>query len=373
MRVLFLTRYGRLGASSRQRCYLYLDKLRAAGIRPDVHPFLDDAYVFNLHAGRPTSLPLILGSYAARLMVLLKARGYDLLWIEKEALPWVPAWAELALLRMIGGKIVVDYDDAVFHAYDRHRHRLVRKFLGSKIDRIMAIADLVTVGNSYLGLRGKSAGACAVAELPTVVDLRDYPDPPAAPRDSERPFTLGWIGSPLTSTYLEPLRPALLELTARLSLKIVLIGAAAGALAGLPVERVAWSEDTEAAALARCDVGIMPLPDLPWERGKCGYKLIQYMACALPIVASPVGINRDIVTHGENGFLAETTSDWVSSLFRLASEPELRRSMGIAGRRRAEANYSLDAVAPKLIELLYSVATERPSRRGLQSSATAGS
>jgi glycosyltransferase involved in cell wall biosynthesis len=363
MRVLFLTRYGRLGASSRQRCFIYLDALRAAGITADVRPFLADQYVRKLHAGRPASLPFIFRSYAARLLVLLKSRGYDLLWIEKEALPWVPAWVECALLRMIGAKIIVDYDDAIFHAYDRHRNSVVRKLLASKIDRIMAKADLVTVGSSYLGLRAKAAGARAVAELPTVVDLKHYPDSPSAPPDTERPFTLGWIGSPLTSTYLEPLRPALTELTAQLPLKIILIGAAAGSLIGLPIERVAWSADTEAAELARCDAGIMPLPDLPWERGKCGYKLIQYMASALPVVASPVGINREIVTHGETGFLAETTADWISSLFRLACEPELRRRMGIAGRCRAEANYSLDAVAPKLIELMYGVRAAQSGRQ----------
>jgi glycosyltransferase involved in cell wall biosynthesis len=364
MRVLFLTRYGRLGASSRQRCFLYLDKLRAAGIAADVRPFLDDEYVLNLYVGHPTSLPLILRSYATRLMVLLKSHGYDLLWIEKEALPWIPARVELALLKIFGTKIVVDYDDAVFHAYDQHRHELVRKLLGSKIDRIMAIADLVTVGNSYLGLRAKAAGACAVAELPTVVDLTHYPKPLGERPDHRGAFTIGWIGSPLTSTYLEALRPALTELMARISLKVILIGAAPGSLIGLPIEHLAWSADREAAELARCDVGIMPLPDLPWEQGKCGYKLVQYMASGLPVVASPVGINREIVIHGENGFLAETTADWVSSLFRLACAPELRRRMGIAGRQLVETKYSLDTAASKLIELLYNVATGGSSWRG---------
>jgi hypothetical protein len=296
-------------------------------------------------------------------MALLQRHGYDLLWIEKEALPWIPAWAELVLLKMVGTKIVVDYDDAVFHTYDQHRNRFVRKLLGFKIDRIMSIADLVIVGNSYLGLRAKAAGACAVVELPTVVDLRSYPDPVLARADDEGPFTLGWIGSPLTSSYLEPLRPALTALMAQLSLRIILIGGESGALTGLPVERVAWSADTEAVELARCDAGIMPLPDLPWERGKCGYKLIQYMASALPVVASPVGVNREIVVPGETGFLAETESDWISSLFRLAQAPQLRRKMGIAGRQRAETHYSLEVTAPKLIDLLCNVGAASLRRR----------
>jgi glycosyltransferase involved in cell wall biosynthesis len=368
MKVLFLTRYGRLGASSRQRGFLYLDELRDAGITADVCPFLDDEYILNLYAGRATSLPLILRSYAARLMALLQRHGYDLLWIEKEALPWIPAWAELVLLRMVGTKIVVDYDDAVFHTYDQHRNRFVRKLLGFKIDRIMSIADLVIVGNSYLGLRAKAAGARAVVELPTVVDLRSYPDPVLARADDEGPFTLGWIGSPLTNAYLEPLRPALVELAARQSFRIVLVGASPTALAGLPVERVAWSLETEAAQLARFDVGLMPLPDLPWERGKCGYKLIQYMASSLPVVASPVGANRDIVVPGETGFLAETWADWGAALDRLAQDPALRQRMGAAGRRRVEQRYALQTRAPELIDLLYNVAA--PSSRQQRPAAT---
>jgi hypothetical protein len=186
--------------------------------------------------------------------------------------------------------------------------------------------------------------------------------------DDEGPFTLGWIGSPLTSAYLEPLRPALVELAARQSFRIVLVGASPTALAGLPVERVAWSLETEAAQLARFDVGLMPLPDLPWERGKCGYKLIQYMASSLPVVASPVGANRDIVVPGETGFLAETWAEWGAALDRLAQDPALRQRMGAVGRRRVEQRYALQTRAPELIDLLYNVAA--PSSRQQRPAAT---
>ncbi|MBO0735215.1 MAG: glycosyltransferase family 4 protein [Alphaproteobacteria bacterium] len=368
MKVLFLTRYGRLGASSRQRCFLYLAAFRAAGIRTDLHPLLDDNYLRDFYGGRATSAKYILRSYAVRLAALLRTRRYDLVWIEKEVLPWLPAWIELLFLKAAGTKFVVDYDDAIFHAYDRHRNRFVRKLLGSKIDRIMAAADAVTVGNSYLGLRAKSAGARHVGALPTVVDLRRYSLCRPGPVSGERPFTLGWIGTPVTSPYLELLRPALAELGSRLPFRFVLVGAPAGALNGIPVERVAWSAQTEAAELARCDVGVMPLPDLPWERGKCGYKLIQYMASSLPVVASPVGVNREIVIPGETGFLAAADAEWVSSLLRLAQEPELRQRMGTAGRRRVKEHYSLEVGAPKLIELLYNVCGSSPRRRGIPAS-----
>ena len=367
-RVLVLTRYGRLGASSRQRFFLYLDELEAAGISADVCPFLGDDYVRAVHSGRAISIFAIIRSYAARLMVLLQTRRYDSLWIEKEALPWIPAWVELTLSKMIGTRIVVDYDDAIFHAYDQHRSRFVRWLLGCKIARIMSNADLVIVGNAYLGRHAKAAGARTIAEIPTVVDLRHYPERRAVPAGHDGRFTLGWVGSSLTSSYLEMLRPALAELMARLPFRIILVGAAPTALAGFPVERVAWSPETEAAELARFNVGLMPLPDMPWERGKCGYKLIQYMASSLPVVASPVGANREIVVPGETGFLAATDADWISSLFRLSEDPELRRRMGAAGRRRASEHYSSQATASRIIDVFHDL--QVPSSRRAKSRVT---
>jgi glycosyltransferase involved in cell wall biosynthesis len=351
LRALFLTRYGRLGASSRQRCFIYLEAFNAAGIKGDVYPFLGDDYVRRLHSGLRIGVAGIVRAYAGRLLLLLKARRYDLLWIEKEALPWLPAWAEIALFKMAGTKTVVDYDDAVFHRYDQYRNRMVRGLLGSKIDRIMSAADLVTVGNAYLGLRAKLAGARVVADIPTIVDLKRYPERQSAPAHGQDRFAIGWIGSSLTSSYLEMLRPVLTEVARRLPLKIILVGAAETALAGLPVECVPWSLETEASELARFDVGLMPLPDRSWERGKCGYKLIQYMASALPVVASPVGANREIVVPGETGFFAETDADWLTSLSRLYYDPKLRERMGAAGRQRVEANYSLAVTAPRIIDL----------------------
>lgn len=114
---------------------------------------------------------------------------------------------------------------------------------------------------------------------------------------------------------------------------------------------IEWTEESEAAELQAMDIGLMPLPDEPWARGKCGYKLIQYMACGLPVVASPVGVNCEIVAHGENGFLADTPDAWCDALTRLVLDPALRRRMGAVGRKRAVADYSLRSQAPRLVEL----------------------
>ena len=119
---------------------------------------------------------------------------------------------------------------------------------------------------------------------------------------------------------------------------------------------VPWREETEATEVSRFDVGVMPLPDEPFERGKCGYKLIQYMACGIPVVASPVGVNRQIVRHGESGFLASTAEEWIQALQLLHGDVALRKRMGAAGRRFFEREYSLQSTAPRLAEILRNAA-----------------
>jgi glycosyltransferase involved in cell wall biosynthesis len=136
-------------------------------------------------------------------------------------------------------------------------------------------------------------------------------------------------------------------------------------LPGVDVECVDWTEDSEVTSIAECDVGIMPLNDTPWERGKCGYKLIQYMACGLPVVASPVGVNREIVRDDENGYLAKEPSDWVSRLGRLLANPQLRLTMGRSGRHRVESEYCVQHMAPRYVALLRR-AVEAPASMGLE-------
>jgi len=124
------------------------------------------------------------------------------------------------------------------------------------------------------------------------------------------------------------------------------------------LEILPWTEDTEVSLIQNMDIGVMPLPETPWTRGKCGYKLIQYMACGLPVVASPVGVNCEIVEHGVNGFLAETNEEWRSAVETLLSDADLRRRMGAAGRKKVEDSYSLQVWGPRVAQMLRQVADE---------------
>ena len=348
MNVLALTRYARLGASSRVRFYQMLPTLQAHGINVTVAPLSSDAYVRELYAGKGRRPARIAADYAGRLIQLLSIGRFDLLWIEKELLPGAPALLErlLAALRI---PYVVDYDDATFHRYDQSSNPLMRSLLGSKIDAVMRHAALVTAGNEYLAERARAAGARWVELVPTVVDLDRYAVP--APRAGP-PVTIGWMGTPVTQRYLDPVSDALSAACEGGRARVLLVGADAGALGGLHPEIRRWTEQTETADIADFDIGIMPLADGVWERGKCGYKLIQYMACARPVIASPVGVNRSIVDDGSSGLLASTEAEWRSALERLRDDQPLRDRMGRAGRARVESEYSVTAVAPRLAELL---------------------
>lgn len=179
----------------------YLPRLAAAGIDVTWAPLLDDAYLEALYGAGRRPWPQVARAYLARLGRLLGARDFDLLWIEKELFPMLPATVE-RLLAATGAPYVVDYDDALFHNYDLHRSALVRRLLGHKIDRVMAGARLVIAGNDYLAARAVQAGARWIEQLPTVIDLDRYPAVPDAAPDPARPFTIGWIGSPQTAEYL---------------------------------------------------------------------------------------------------------------------------------------------------------------------------
>lgn len=352
MKILLLSRYAQLGASSRLRFYQYLPSLAESGIDVTVAPLLGDDYVRGLYGGK-VSVFAVLKAYIARLFYMRRADEFDLVWVEKEMLPWIPGWIELGLFPA-GVPLVADYDDAVFHRYDQHRASIVRSILGSKIDKVMQRADLVVAGNQYLADRAQSAGARRVEILPTVVDVARYAIVESC--GNEASPVIGWIGSPATAKFLHLIAPALNELVAARKVKLVAVGANASQVNNLPVTVLPWAEATEVSDIQHFDIGIMPLPDAPFERGKCGYKLIQYMACGRPVVASPVGVNSKIVHDGVDGFLATTHAEWVAALTRLIDHPELRRQMGLAGRSKIEAQYSLQAASSRLADLLKSVA-----------------
>lgn len=353
-KILLLTRYDRLGPSSRVRFLQFLPALTEKGFEFDVRPFFGNDYIRALYGDRRTSTASIVASYWRRLSALFNRQRYDLVWLEKEALPWVPGWLETALLG--GVPYVVDLDDAWFHRYDLQRSAFLRTLLKGKIDRVMRRASIVVVGNDYLAERARQAGAQDIVLIPSAIDLARYPLAPAlaeAVRSADRPVVVGWIGTPVTAPYLASVEPAVRVVAAALPMILRVVGAQAPAVFdGLAVESVSWSEETEVQQILDMDIGIMPLADTHWEQGKCAYKLLQIMAAGRPVIASPVGANRNVVKHGVNGFLACSTEEWVLALQTLISDPGLRYRLGVAARQAIEQNYSTQKVLLDLASVL---------------------
>lgn len=350
LRVLVLTRYGSLGASSRLRTLQFFPALQAASMQVQSQPLFGDAALIERYKNGHYEIGDVLPALGARMQIMRKRRDFDLVWIEKEALPWLPLWLEACLLH--GVPYVLDYDDAVFHNYDKHRFAAVRWLYGKRLDGLMAKATLVVAGNEYLAERARLAGTSWVEVVPTVIDLNRYPLPVFfGGKNSADPFCIVWIGSPSTAQYLKLIEKALQVFAQKWPLVLRIIGATFQ-IAGVQVECIQWTEGTEVESIAAGHVGVMPLQDTPWEQGKCGYKLIQYMACGLPVVASPVGVNNQIVEHGVNGFLARGDAEWVLALEQLFTQARLRQRMGKAGRTKVEAQYCIQKTGPKMAELL---------------------
>lgn len=345
--ILLLSRYGRKGPSSRVRHYNYIPALERAGFHVTIAPLLDNEYLDRFFRGERSRPQALMNVYWRRLLQLFTARRYSLIWIEKEALPWLPAACE----RVFFGRrpYVIDFDDPWYLRYATHRNPAVRLMLGRKFETIAAHAKVVTTGSAALAEWAKSAEASRVIEIPPAVDIERYPLLPLP----EGPFTIGWIGTPWNDEYIRLVGEPLAHLHTRYGARLRIIGGRKGfSLPNVSVDHVPWSEEEEGRELARCHVGIMPLADGPWERGKCGYKLIQYMAAARPAVASPVGASKSIVVPGKTGFIASSAEEWINTLSGLANDRERARTVGLAARQRAEAIYSLKFSAPKLVEII---------------------
>ncbi|QLL44319.1 glycosyltransferase family 4 protein [Sulfitobacter pontiacus] len=345
-------KYSRNGASSRLRIYQFLPILEGAGFDPTVSPLFDDAYLERLYAKQKTSAFSVLKYYLRRARALLSIKRGDVVLVQGELFPWLPSFVEAFFLR--DTRLILDFDDAIFHRYDLNKLWLIRLVLGRKIDKLMRTSKLVVAGNRYLGDRAERAGAAKVEWLPTVVDIDRYST--VTSPEASAPVVIGWIGTPITwASYGEALFQSISDALADENVEFLVVGASKTEGKFGRIEFSPWTEYTEAQSIARMSVGLMPLDDSPWARGKCGYKLIQYLACGVPVIASPVGANLDIVEEGINGFFAESTADWAEAVAHFTQTPESRREMGTRGREMVRNNYSIQRQGPRLVQMIQEV------------------
>lgn len=358
-RVLFLTKYTEQGSSSRYRVYQFLPSYTAAGLGLEIRPFHTSEYVRRLDADagwlrKARQVGYLAGRAWQRLAALRQAGSFDLVVVEGEVFPLAPAWAD-RLLWAFNRRVVVEYDDALFVYHgEMLEPAWLRRLVAGKVASLMGRSRAVIAGNAYLAEYAAKHNP-RVEIIPTAIDTERWAvASPGGPEGG--PVRLGWIGSPATARYLAGLGPALAELARKRPFVLRTIGAPALALPGVEVEALPWRLESEVADLQACHIGLMPLDDDAYSRGKCGLKLLQYMAIGIPAVASPVGVNAEIVRDGENGYLAGSDEEWVERLTSLIDDAALRRQMGLAGRETVERDYSLTVTAPRLLALFQEVA-----------------
>lgn len=292
----------------------------------------------------------ILYDFARRLAPVLRARRYDAVVVFREAALIGPAIYE-RVVKQLGVPMFFDFDDAIWHpAQLSSANGIFSKlhFFG-KTSSIIARSAGVLAGNEYLADYARQYNS-NVFIMPTSIELARYPVQPEAPSDDR--FIVSWSGSQSTLVHFDHAREGLERLAAKrpLTVKIICNEAPSRPIAGAENVFVKWTEQGEAEALGAAHVGLMPLPDNGFTRGKCGLKALQYMAVGRPVVMSPVGMNRQLVKHGENGYLAESQDDWTNMLDTLASSRELRARIGAAGRRTVETGYSATVVAARFAD-----------------------
>lgn len=339
--------------SQRFRIEQWEPLLRERGAEVTFKPFESaELHAVLYKPGRvPEKLRLVGEALRRRAGEVRSATRYDAVYLLREAALLGPPYFERRL-RRAGVPFVFDFDDAVFVPYvsPSNGYLSYLKFPG-KTRAICRMAAHVMAGNSYLADYAREVNP-RVTIVPTTIDTEKYTVEPRSPNDVP---VVGWSGSYSTAQHLATLSEALRRLAARERFRLRVIGAPDFRIEGVDVEALPWRSETEVEDLHPFDVGIMPLPDDPWSRGKCGLKALQYMALGVPTVCSPVGVNTEIIEDGENGLLAATDDEWVEKLSTLLRSEELRARLGRAGRETVEARYSAAVQAPRVYDIFASV------------------
>jgi glycosyltransferase involved in cell wall biosynthesis len=272
--------------------------------------------------------------------VLKKARQADVVYMQRLLLNPLKLFA----LRQCAKKIIYDYDDAVM--YGTRKESATRRF---RFKMTVQCADAVFCGNSFLLDEAKKYRNAGAYYVPTVVDIDEYP---VKTHGEKRPFVVGWMGSSSTLRYLSDIKEFILSFRHNRHIIFKFVADMPSGMEGEGIVFEKWEKDKEKSLLLSFDAGIMPARDDIWSQGKCGLKLIQYMASGLPSIAHPVGVAKDIIEDGINGFLRNDPSGWKDAVEILSKDTALRNSMGNTARKDMEAKYSLKYWGPEIVEII---------------------
>lgn len=346
MKILFLTKYPEQGASSRYRVFQYLDHYRSLGTDVAVQSFMDDAlYRVSLTRGRQAKkLWMTFGAVMRRLAFVWRHRDADVLYLQRELLPFGPPVIE-RLMKRRGMRLVFDYDDALFIKKDSRYNRIASFFRSPrKIADIIRMADLTVAGNDWLRTQATSLGGRAIT-IEVAEDTGRY----MAKSHDDDPVTIGWLGSPSTSKYLHLISDQLRDVaSSHPDVNWVMVGGGDFSMDGVPWEVRDWSFETERHSLHQFDIGLMPLPDEEWSLGKSGGKARTYMAAGVVPVVSAMGYNLQLVDHERTGVLIGGEGQWAAALDDLIRSPEKRQRLAQAALQDVKARFSVDGQAARI-------------------------
>jgi len=343
LRVLFLPLYNYNWASSRCRVYLYKNKLEEYSIKVNI-------------LSPPNPNIFSRGFYVFKMLFLLLL--VDLIYIQKKIFP--PFF--FSIIRFFNKKIIFDFDDAIFACpTSADPHLFDAKCNEKKLGNILKKCSQVVVGNSYLYQYVMKYNS-RIAIIPTPVDHKQFSTlvPETLNSKSEKmggKIIIGWVGKSENLIYLDSIKDALKQISdlRQNVANLKVISNKPYFIEGVDILNQSWSIENEVENLRSIDIGLMPLIDDEWSRGKCGFKALQFMCLGIPVVISPVGTNKEIVTHGKSGYLANTNEEWVKYLLDLIDDEKKRKILGLAGREFVIAKYTYEVTTPILVKVLRDV------------------
>jgi len=357
MKVLFLTQTPEIGASARYRVYQFVDYLKSQGILCVVSPANSMKVARNLTL-RASFLDRMIGygqPVVRRFFDLFRVRDYDVIFLQRDIFIHLPAVFEWLISRL-NRNLIFDFDDALYTFPSGGKFSFLYRLRGrNKIQKIIKMAKFVIVGNNHLKTYSQRFNA-NIEVVPTSINTDKY----SVKEDYKIKGVpvIGWVGRPGSSLYLQKFKDIFIELSKKHNFILKTVGAGRLDIEGVKIVNEDWKAENEVSQILSFDIGIMPLSDSEWTKGKSATKILQCMAAGVPVVCSAIGANCDIVKDGENGFLAVTKDDWIRDLSLLIENEDLRIKFGEAGRATVEDGYSVKVNALKLKKVLEKVCHE---------------
>lgn len=357
-RILFLAPYPKgIGPAQRFRFEQYLEQLSDHYIC-DEKTFWDaKAWSVLFKEGKTfAKFYFLCRAFALRLLMLFSISKYDLIFIQREVTHIGPPIFEWLIAKLFRKKIIYDFDDAIWRLNYSQKNPIVKYFKAPwKVAKICKWSAMVSCGNAYLADYAKKFNS-NVSIIPTTIDTQYHL---RKERVKSRKIALGWTGTLTTLKHIDLILPILKKLEESIDFDFIVIANDKPKIDLKSLVYIEWNKETEIEDLSRIDIGLMPLPNDEWEKGKCGFKGLQYMALSIPTVMSPVGVNVEIIKHQENGLLAKAEQEWLDALKALINSAELRKKYGVAGRETILERYSVEANQEKYLEMIKTVLNEK--------------